>query len=1278
MTHNSANLHDFAHSIRAYSRNPLSTDAPDLGPLVENFIRIMHDAPPEQAQDSGPIAETILNLFHIANTSKDPHISRICLHALLRGGRFGRILATRFMHGKSIPLRKLAAMVQTMPAADRLGLAHEMLRGFPGDNDKQSLEWLTGLMTTLADADPVELAPLVAELGLTDETLAFPVHQVLMGGEFGQWFETRLKTGASDQELSELCAMVVALDTPAHAETLAVSVSVGFIKPTLEVIRTITAVAESRCKPVLDMLLTVLKGTDKELAGACLDGIITQGHPSVGKLLATIRTRKPALKKTVIARIPLLGNRAYTQYLTALPEKLRPGAQIETYGALGKIAPDFIENANREGTSRGKPPPPIMGNDESAFAPADGEGASCQKVGMLARLFKPSPKRLEKLLPKFRNVRDADVPCSRVENEEIDGRELTGLNLANSTFTNVDFIRAKVGSCTLTGTIFNGGSATGCTFKGNDFTGMDFTGMNFSKSTFENCTFTGSAFTNCRFRECRFRGCTLAGAALLNVKIRLTSVITSVLTGCSFFDCSVRTTRLEDVDLTGADFTNSEFKGVEFINNVLHAVSIHGVTFSAVDMPGSSVTASTISDSDVPHALFLANRIRQLATIAHTLENRPLPDADRTDPDEAKRVTLAWARELAFLRREHAMLANNRKRLARAFKSMEREQRTFVRILPHLLDTNIFESRFDLQNVPSCRVWGYHPGLTALELSKHYFPNNPPDKLKPDVRILAVYAMGSLGTVAQTTKSDLDCWVCHDGDLTLDQETGLKRKLDALALWAESEFGLEAHFFPMRMEDVRANIFSSGDEESSGSAQALLLKEEFYRTALKLAGKNLAWWVTPPGADKKTYANCIRTSNRYPISGKPRLADFGHLAPVPADEYFGGSLWQMVKAVHSPFKSVLKLGLLESYADTRATPLPLCDRLKSNLLLKRRGVRLTDPYGALFATLHAYYAKRGDSEAADLLTESFRLKANLCDIPFFMDRAARAEDQSLITTLFGSGHTDPDKVCNSDVIRTFDKSLKMGSSVRHFMVSTYQRIQSALSANGKTDALINPQDLTRMGRRIGANFSKKQHKIMRVPFMDTKGDGFPILHFSAQKAPGKKPIWVVRGGSKSESKKSADSLQLLHRSGDPVLMLAWLLANRIYHPKSLLQADRTVAPISVADLQKLMPAMYDFFPFDETFERDINEGLESERVTRVFFIFNLTVPPDTQKIEQAAAIYATNWGEMYCRTFLKPGPILAKHPSRFLEQELDHAISGTPEMILFLPKGSQCKRINLI
>ncbi len=1036
--------------------------------------------------------------------------------------------------------------------------------------------------------------------------------------------------------------------------------------------------AEAGDRRILDMFLKALKSGKREIAGACLDGIIAQETPAAGKLLATIRKKMPSLRKTANTRVPLLGEAAYRAYLEALPKEERYKASAEAFSALLGIAPDFVEALTRAGTARAQSSPD-NDNDAAIAKESESDSLSCRKPGLLARLFGSRRKSLEKLLPKFRNIRDMDLSCSKVENLVIDGRELSDLNLAGSSFNSVEFLRCKVGGTRLTACTFGTSAATGCTFNGSNFSGTDFMGIAFTKCSFNDCNFTGAAFSNCAFSDCRFRNCTLGGSAFLSVKLLQTGFTTSVLAGTSFYETDARSCRFEDVDLTASTFTMTRFKGVEFIDCVIHAATLESSQFHAVDMPGSTVTRCAIHNSDLPHTLFLRAQIRQFTRLATRLEREDLPDPKVVPPEVASKVLVAWSREITFSRREDRMLAFNRHRLARAIRSIERSKQVYLRILPHLIDTDSFEKKFGLQDIPACEVWGYTPGLTTLELSGQYFPENKSSRSRPDIRILAVYAMGSLGTVAQTAQSDIDCWVCYDGDVGMKIEAGLKRKLDALGIWAESEFGLEAHFFPMRMADVRENMFSSGDdEESSGSAQALLLKEEFYRTALRIAGKNIAWWVTPAGVNKEEYDICIQSARRYPVTGQPRLEDFGHLAPVPPDEYFGGSLWQMVKAIHSPFKSVLKLGLLETYADANASHLPLCDRIKRNLFMHRRGVRLTDPYGALFSTLHAHHAKRGDKEAARLLTESFMFKANLCDIPFFMNLPARSDDASLIQALFGNGYVEQNRVCNSNMAWNFDKSLRMGVSVRRYMVGTYQRIQKAIHKDGKTNSHINAEDLTRMGRRIAANFSQKPHKVMRVPFMNASTDRFAILHFSAEKKPGKKTMWEVRGGSRSEAKKAADTLQVLHRSGDPVHMLAWLLANGIYDPKSHLQGDRTVAPISVADLQKLMPVMQEFFPFAKTFERDISEGLEPEKVIRAFFIFNLTTPPDIQKIEQAAVIYATNWGEMYCRTFLRPDPIIEQTPSKFLAQNLDQPVSGVPEMLLFIPKGSQCKRINLI
>ena len=57
---------------------------------------------------------------------------------------------------------------------------------------------------------------------------------------------------------------------------------------------------------------------------------------------------------------------------------------------------------------------------------------------------------------------------------------------------------------------------------------------------------------------------------------------------------------------------------------------------------------------------------------------------------------------------------------------------------------------------------------------------------------------------------------------------------------------------------------------------------------------------------------------------------------IPSEEFFGASLWQIVKALKSPFKSVMKLALLDKYMHYRDTGIFLCNRIKNNLFLEAR------------------------------------------------------------------------------------------------------------------------------------------------------------------------------------------------------------------------------------------------------------------------------------------------------------------------------------------------------
>ncbi len=117
----------------------------------------------------------------------------------------------------------------------------------------------------------------------------------------------------------------------------------------------------------------------------------------------------------------------------------------------------------------------------------------------------------------------------------------------------------------------------------------------------------------------------------------------------------------------------------------------------------------------------------------------------------------------------------------------------------------------------------------------------------------------------------------------------------------------------MDEERFRSNRSEEMTGDNCGSSQHLLLLDEFYRSAVRLAGQRLLWQIVPPEMEecydeyvaqlcKDGYINCDEWIN------------FGQLNRIPAEEYFGSNLWQLYKSIDSPYKSVLKAILLEAYS----------------------------------------------------------------------------------------------------------------------------------------------------------------------------------------------------------------------------------------------------------------------------------------------------------------------------------------------------------------------------
>ena len=163
---------------------------------------------------------------------------------------------------------------------------------------------------------------------------------------------------------------------------------------------------------------------------------------------------------------------------------------------------------------------------------------------------------------------------------------------------------------------------------------------------------------------------------------------------------------------------------------------------------------------------------------------------------------------------------------------------------------------------------------------------------------------GVSGTIAQSDRSDLDIWLCHKPGLTREQLGLLQDKCEGISDWAEQQ-RLEVHIFLMDFEAFKRGRLSSLDKESSGSAQHLLLLDEFYRSAIFIAGRAPLWWYVPEKDETNYRAHAGELIDKRFITPH-HVLDFGGVANIPEGEFVGAGIWQLYKAIESPYKSVSK------------------------------------------------------------------------------------------------------------------------------------------------------------------------------------------------------------------------------------------------------------------------------------------------------------------------------------------------------------------------------------
>lgn len=517
--------------------------------------------------------------------------------------------------------------------------------------------------------------------------------------------------------------------------------------------------------------------------------------------------------------------------------------------------------------------------------------------------------------------------------------------------------------------------------------------------------------------------------------------------------------------------------------------------------------------------------------------------------------------------------------------------------------------------------------------------------------------MGSLGTIGQSAKSDVDYWVIiNRKEMRYQDLCALQEKANIIEEWAYNKRGLEVHFFLTDISKAQQNDFGTSDEESAGSAMSKLLKEEFYRTALLIQGQIPFWWLTPLGYSEKDYHWLLELNSRKQLVDPEDCLDLGYLEKISMQEFFGAALWQMAKFLKSPFKSLLKMALLAKYIDTESETNLLCDLLKERVFANPNASELADPYILMFDSVSEYYSDKGDWNSFQILQQSFYLKTGLKISQEATNRVQFEQKFNVMKNYILKWGWDAQLVNELDNINLWklDKIQKFGDDIRDFMLDTYRELVNKAQDLGK-GFLINKDDLTVLGRKLLAAFGKKKNKVEHLYTYFFHGD-LSENHITVSLLEDSQS-WALFREKSEKVEKGKGYLSPIYQSTDMLQLMVWTVYNSIYHPKttiSLLTTTQNSLNIKLDSLKFLLSRMrkifleYDSFKVDiEAFknsakrektiillnfdcrqEDELKQNDSSYLITEKWDILNYGAQ-DNNLIRNLGVIYINSWGELF-------------------------------------------------
>lgn len=620
------------------------------------------------------------------------------------------------------------------------------------------------------------------------------------------------------------------------------------------------------------------------------------------------------------------------------------------------------------------------------------------------------------------------------------------------------------------------------------------------------------------------------------------------------------------------------------------------------------------------------------------------------------------------------VLRYNKARIERCVSLLPDQHKPLFHVIPFLLHVNdpSLPGYIEDSSVPhGLHNYTLRPDVASAlnqTFMRHEDINDYVKRIWPKRRCIeSVLLMGSVGTIAQEPDSDFDYWVCIDNTwFTPNDITLLQQKVSKIEQWVMTQFNLEVHFFISDINSVKRNDFGIADGESAGSAQAIVLKAEFYATNIVVAGKAPFWWLTPDNTSDQLYERLQRIVKQGSSPDPNWLMDLGNLNHMDPNELFGAAIWQLSKAVDSPFKSVLKMAKLEVFLENLEHQPLLCNMLKKRVHhTDESASRLepVDPYALMFDQLIEHYSKNGSDDMIALLQRCLYIKcASKLSEP--VDVRTANFKHRIMSAYVKKWGWSAEYIAKLDNIEswTFTEQVILSKQVHSFLIHCYRRMSQKFR---KYHQMVSQEDMTVLGRRLSTFYSKKDHKIEYLRSSFGQELYCPVVTIKTRRLKTQKH-WYLYAGDHITAPRQEIKQHLVREDTCSAHLIAWCVVNSIIDQKTNILLDYDADPVRENDLLALTRNLASLFPSLKVNAIPRDQLLQQRTLERCLVVLNMESSRMKPDLDQIVTIYDTSWGERF----------IVEGESKFLAicEEMEKQ-QNLPERYMVIPEYTHKRRL---